>query len=82
MYELIHKHRDAINQSGHENSFGGFVAVGIDINSKQDGVGQQGNAADGREQLFVRMENIKIFTEADGAAKNPEIVDGHRQQGT
>jgi hypothetical protein len=82
MNQFVDQHPDTIEKGGHENSFGSLIAVGIDIDGKQDGVGQQGNAADGRKQLFVRMEYVKIFTEADGPAKNPEIIEGHRQQGT
>ena len=82
MNELISQHKDSINQGGHKNAFAGFIAVGIDVNGKQDSVGQQADAADGGKQLYVRTQNIKIFTETNGSAEHPQIVNDHCQQGS
>jgi len=82
MDELIHQHGDSINQGGYKNTFGGLIAVGIDVNGKQNGIGQQRDAADGGEQLFVRVQNVKIFAETDGSVENPEIINDHSQQGS
>ena len=80
MNQLINEHENAINERGDENAFGCFIAVGIDINGKQYGIGQQRNAADGGEQLQVVTQDVKIFAHAYGPAENPKIIDHHGKQ--
>jgi len=77
MQKLVQKHRNAINQGGNENALGRFIAMGVDINGKQYGIGEQGDAADGRKQLQVVTQDVKIFADADGAAKDPKIINEH-----
>ena len=79
--ELINQHENAINQGGYKNTPGRFIPVGIDIYGKQDGIGQQRDAADGSKQLNVGVQNIKIFPETDGPAEHPEVINNHSQQG-
>jgi hypothetical protein len=82
MHQLVHKHSNAINQRGHKNTFGRFIPVGVDIDGEQNGISQERNAADGREQLQVCMQNIEIFAEADGPAENPKIINDHGDKGS
>ena len=82
MHQLIDQHCNPVDQGGNKNAPGGFITVSIDIDCKQDGIGQQGNAADSRQQLFICMQHVKIFPETDGAAENPEIINSHGQEGT
>jgi hypothetical protein len=64
-----------------KNTFRRLVAVGIDIKSKYDGVGQQGNAADGGKQGFICFQQEEIIPNAERPGKIPEIINQHRQQG-
>jgi len=47
MYQFIYQHEDSVNQCAHKNTPGRFVAMGIHIDCKECGIGQQGDAADG-----------------------------------
>jgi hypothetical protein len=79
-HQLVHKHRYAINKRGYKNSFRCFVPVRVNVDGKENGIGEQRDAADGCQQLFVSMQYVKIFTDADGAAENPVIINGHRDE--
>ena len=52
--QFIQQYENTIEKGGDKYSLGGLIAVGIDIESKNDRIGQQGNAADRGKQLFVR----------------------------
>jgi hypothetical protein len=82
MNQLIYKHKDPVDQGGYKNSPGRFIPVGINIYSKQDSVGKQGNTADRRQELLIVAQNIYIFGKTDRAAEHPEIVNGHGQNRT
>src|SRR5450755_1448409 len=82
MYEFVHKHSNPINQGCNKNTLGRKVTVGIDIDGEENGVGEERNTADSREQWFVRMKNIKIFSDADRLSEVPEIVENHGQHGS
>jgi len=70
-----------VQEGRDKNTFGRLVAVGIDIKSKYDGVGQQGNTADGGKQGFICFQQEEIIPNAERPGKIPEIINQHRQQG-
>jgi hypothetical protein len=51
--EFKNQYENSVEQGGNKNALGGLVAVGVDIKGENNGVGQEGNAADGGEQGFV-----------------------------
>jgi hypothetical protein len=82
MNQLVYENKNAVDQSGHKNTLGCFIAMGVDIDGKQNSISQQGNAADGRKQLQVRVQYVEIFAEADGPAENPKIINDHGNKGS
>lgn len=81
MNHFINEHKNPIDKGGYKNSSGRFIPVGININSKQDCICQQGNTADRRQELLIVAQHIDIFGKTDRAAEYPKIVDGHGQNG-
>ncbi len=70
----------AVQEGRHKNTFCRLITVGIDIKSKYDGVGQQGNTADGGKQGFVCFQQEEIVPDAERPGEIPEIINQHGQQ--
>lgn len=59
-----------IYQCDDKNSFGCSVPVCIDIQRKQNNIGQQGKRADRSDQFIVMEKFIQEITEGDGRKFN------------
>ena len=80
MDKFINENSDTIDQGGGKNPLSCFIAVAVDINCKQDRIGQERNTADRRQQRPVGAQNIEIFSDADRPAENPKIINEHCQE--
>jgi hypothetical protein len=79
--QFKNQNKNTVQQGGNKNTFCGLIAVGIYIESKDDGVGQERNTADGGEQGFICFQQKKIIGKTEGPGKIPEIINQHGQQG-
>jgi hypothetical protein len=69
--QLEDQYKNPVQEGGYEYSLCGLVAVGIDIKSKYDGIGQQGDAADGRKQGFIGFQEKEIIPQPERAREIP-----------
>ena len=79
--QFINQYENTIKEGGYKNAFGRLVAMGIDIKGKNNGIGQQRNAADGGKQGLICFQKKKIIRKTKGAGKIPEIINQHGEQG-
>ncbi len=80
---FIHQHGDTIKKGGYKDTLGGLIAVGIDIESKKNRIGNQRNAAHAGDQRGICSEKVKIFLHRHGMRNLPVIInDKHGNQGS
>jgi hypothetical protein len=81
MNEFVDKNENAYDECGNKNTFGRLVAMGINVDCKKYSISQQRNAADGCQKGLICTKDIDIFREVNSPAENPEIINGHGEQG-
>ena len=74
--EFDHQGGDAVEDRRNEDAFGGLVLAGIEVERKQDRVGQQRDARNRRNQVVLFQEKVEKFAEG----KEPVFYEIIRQK--